>query len=182
MEKRERIRMAHAFVVLRDIYSGGGLDNGVNQALPRRQPSTSWRRGCGMKQEMIDKLSAYDEMGVDRIVANVDFGCDPHETMDSIRYFAEEVMPHFMTDSTSSRLTRRQHFSRIMALPGRRRRTVHSAWRAIRPLQFLRRGHHGPCAAHSRRMARRWRVSCSCGSSSAAEVSHRHWACAAKPR
>ena len=49
----------------------------------------------GMKQEMIDKLAAYDEMGVDRIIMNVNFGCDPHETMDSIQYFAEEVMPHF---------------------------------------------------------------------------------------
>ena len=26
---------------------------------------------------------------------NVNFGCDPHETMDSIQYFAEEVLPHF---------------------------------------------------------------------------------------
>jgi hypothetical protein len=25
----------------------------------------------------------------------VNFGCDPHETLDSIQYFAEEVMPHF---------------------------------------------------------------------------------------
>ena len=48
-----------------------------------------------MKQEMIDKLASYDELGVDRIIMNVNFGCDPNETMDSIQYFAEEVMPHF---------------------------------------------------------------------------------------
>ena len=44
---------------------------------------------------MIDKLSAYDELGVGRIILNVNFGCDPHETLDPIQYFAEEVMPHF---------------------------------------------------------------------------------------
>jgi hypothetical protein len=44
---------------------------------------------------MIDKLSVYDELGVGRIILNVNFGCDPHETLDSIQYFAEEVMPYF---------------------------------------------------------------------------------------
>ena len=49
----------------------------------------------GMKQEMIDKLSLFDELGIDRVILNVNFGCDPHETLDSIQYFAEEVMPQF---------------------------------------------------------------------------------------
>ncbi|MEC7495687.1 MAG: LLM class flavin-dependent oxidoreductase [Pseudomonadota bacterium] len=99
MEKRERIQMAHAFMGrFENVYGGPGLvDNGMVRALPRRQPIDQLAKGLliGMKQEMIDKLSAYDEMGVDRIIMNVNFGCDPHETMDSIRYFAEEVMPHF---------------------------------------------------------------------------------------
>ena len=99
MEKRERIQMAHAFMGrFENVYGGPGLvDNGMVRALPRRQPIDQLAKGLliGMKQEMIDKLSAYDELGVSRIILNVNFGCDPHETLDSIQYFAEEVMPHF---------------------------------------------------------------------------------------
>ena len=99
MEKRERIQMAHAFLGRFDnVHSGPGfVDSGMVRALPRRQPIDRVARSLliGMKQEMIDRLSAYDELGVDRIIMNVNFGCDPHETLDSIQYFAEEVMPHF---------------------------------------------------------------------------------------
>lgn len=99
MEKRERIQMAHAFLGRFDnVYSGPGVvDTGMVRALSRRQPIDQMARSLliGMKQEMIDKLSTYDELCVDRIILNVNFGCDPHETLDSIQYFAEEVMPHF---------------------------------------------------------------------------------------
>jgi hypothetical protein len=33
----------------------------------------------------------------------VNFGCDPHETLDSIQYFAEEVMPHFEDGNLGAR-------------------------------------------------------------------------------
>ena len=99
MEKRERIQMAHAFLGRFDnVHKGPGfVDSGMVRALPRTQPIDQVARSLliGMKQEMIDKLSTYDELGVDRIIMNVNFGCDPHETLDSIQYFAEEVMPHF---------------------------------------------------------------------------------------
>lgn len=99
MEKRERIQMAQAFLGRFDnVHEGAGIvDNGMVRALPRRQPVDQVAKNAliGMKQEMIDKLSVFDEMGIDRIILNVNFGCDPHETLDSIQYFAEEVMPHF---------------------------------------------------------------------------------------
>ena len=99
MEKRERIQMAHTFLGRFDnVHKGPGfVDSGMVRALPRSQPIDQVARSLliGMKQEMIDKLSIYDELGVDRIILNVNFGCDPHETLDSIQYFAEEVMPHF---------------------------------------------------------------------------------------
>ena len=67
------------------------------RALPRSQAMDQVARSLliGMKHEMIDKLAVYDELGVGRVILNVNFGCDPHETLDSIQYFAEEVMPHF---------------------------------------------------------------------------------------
>ena len=77
MEKRERIQMAHAFLGRFDnVHSGPGVvDNGMVRALPRRQPIDQVARSLliGMKQEMIDKLSTYDELGVDRIILNVNF-------------------------------------------------------------------------------------------------------------
>ena len=105
MEKRERMQMAHSFLGrFENVYGGPGfVDNGVVRALPRRQPIDQLAKSLliGMKQEMIDKLSVYDEMGIDRLILNVNFGCDPHETMDSIQYFAEEVMPHFVREDAS---------------------------------------------------------------------------------
>ena len=102
MEKRERIQMAHSFLGRFDnVHEGEGLvDNGMVRGLPRRQPIDQLAKHVliGTKQEMIDKLSVFDEMGIDRTILNVNFGCDPHETLDSIQYFAEEVMPHFANE------------------------------------------------------------------------------------
>ena len=46
-------------------------------------------------QEMIDKLAPYAELGIDRVILNVNFGLDASDTLDAIQCFAEEVMPHF---------------------------------------------------------------------------------------
>ena len=46
-------------------------------------------------QEMIDKLGPYQELGIDRLILNVNFGVDANETLDCIQSFAEDVMPHF---------------------------------------------------------------------------------------
>ena len=107
MEKRERIQMAHAFMGRFEnvmAVRAWSTTDGSRAALPAAHRPAGKGPADTAKQEMIDKLAAYDEMGVDRIIMNVNFGCDPHETMDSIQYFAEEVMPHFAkTGPTSSR-------------------------------------------------------------------------------
>ncbi len=41
-----------------------------------------------------------DEAGVDRFIMNVNFGVEQNEVLESIQCFAEEVMPHFATDSS----------------------------------------------------------------------------------
>ena len=99
MEKRERIQMAQSFLGRFDnVNAGPGLvDNGVVRSLPRRQAADQVAQSLliGRKQEMIYKLSVYDELAVGRVMLTMDFGCDPHETLDSIHYFAEGVMSHF---------------------------------------------------------------------------------------
>ena len=52
---------------------------------------------------MIDKLAPYAELGIDRVILNMNFGLPQTQTMESIQAFAEEVMPHF--DSTPARAT-----------------------------------------------------------------------------
>ena len=106
MEKRERMQMAQSFLgKFENVYRGPGIvDSGMVRQLPRQQPIDQLAKSLliGMKQEMIDKLGPYAEMGVDRMILNVNFGCDPHETLDSIQYFAEEVMPHFADEPNKS--------------------------------------------------------------------------------
>ena len=46
-------------------------------------------------EEMIEQLSVYDEIGIDRMILNMNFGASHEDTMTSIQRFSEEVMPHF---------------------------------------------------------------------------------------
>ncbi len=49
---------------------------------------------CG-KQEMIDRLSVYAELGIDEVLTTSNFGQDEQMTLDMMSRFAEEIMPHF---------------------------------------------------------------------------------------
>jgi hypothetical protein len=40
-------------------------------------------------------LAPYAEAEVDRFMMNINFGVSQTETLESIKLFAEEVMPHF---------------------------------------------------------------------------------------
>ena len=51
--------------------------------------------------EMVDKLAPYAELGIDRMVLNINFGVDQSETLDCIQNFSEEVMPHFLESLAS---------------------------------------------------------------------------------
>ena len=48
-------------------------------------------------QEMIDKLGVYADLGIDRVILNVNFGLAQSETLDTIEMFASDVMPAFQT-------------------------------------------------------------------------------------
>ena len=82
--------------VLRVTLLGTGIPNAQINAF-----GTSTLIEAGAERILIDcgrgtviRLSQLG-LGVGRVILNVNFGCDPHETLDSIQYFAEEVMPHF---------------------------------------------------------------------------------------
>lgn len=82
-----------------NVFTGPGIvKNGMIEPLPRKQTADQLGEGLLIctPQEMIDKLKPYQELGVDRIILNVNFGMTQTETMETIQHFAEEVMPHFI--------------------------------------------------------------------------------------
>jgi alkanesulfonate monooxygenase SsuD/methylene tetrahydromethanopterin reductase-like flavin-dependent oxidoreductase (luciferase family) len=97
----ERRRIAeHAYEYYKsfdNVFGGPGLvDRGVIRPLPRVQTLEELTANllvCG-RQEMIDRLSDYAELGIDAVLATSNFGQEQAWTLDMMSRFAEEVMPH----------------------------------------------------------------------------------------
>jgi len=102
-DKRQKLRIAETYYSRFDnIFTGPGLvDHGMVRPLPREQTIDELADSLLIctTAEMIDKLGPYAELGIDRLIINVNFGVDAEETLDCIHRFAADVMPHF-TDSS----------------------------------------------------------------------------------
>lgn len=98
-DRQAKIETAHRYYSRFDnVFTGAGIvDNGMVRELPRDQTPDELAESLliGDAQELIDKLSPYAEIGIDRVILNPNFGCDAQETLDAIQAFAEDVMPHF---------------------------------------------------------------------------------------
>ena len=107
-EKQERIREAYDYYSRFDnVYTGPGLvDAGMIRPLPRKQSMKELAESLLIctRQEMIDKLAPYAELGIDRLILGPNFGSDPQLTRDALQHFAQDVMP-FFTGSSSARAT-----------------------------------------------------------------------------
>lgn len=81
-----------------NVFTGPGVvEAGMIKPLPRAQTADELGESlliCA-KDEMIEKLGAYAEAGVDRVILNVNFGAEQAETLEMIERFAADVMPHF---------------------------------------------------------------------------------------
>jgi alkanesulfonate monooxygenase SsuD/methylene tetrahydromethanopterin reductase-like flavin-dependent oxidoreductase (luciferase family) len=101
-ERQEKIALADAYFSRFDnVFTGPGIvDNGMVRPLPRAQTIDELAESLLVctPQEMVNQLGVYDDLGIDRVILNLNFGADASETLDCIRSFAQEVMPHF-TDS-----------------------------------------------------------------------------------
>ena len=100
-EKEERIKEAHTYYSRFDnVYTGPGIvENGMIKSLPRNQTIDELAESLLIctKQEMIEKLKPYAELGIDRVILNINFGSNAKKILDSLQRFAEDVMPHFST-------------------------------------------------------------------------------------
>lgn len=81
-----------------NVFGGPGIvDQGIIRPLPRTQTLEELASNilvCG-RDEMIDRLSVYSELGIDEVIATANYGQDDAMTLDMMSAFAEEVMPHF---------------------------------------------------------------------------------------
>ena len=98
-DKREKLEMAYEYYSRFDnVFTGPGkVSHGMIDILPRKQSMEELNESlliCSV-EEMIDKLSPYEEIGIDRLILNMNFGASQKDTMTSIQQFAEKVSPHF---------------------------------------------------------------------------------------
>ena len=107
-ERARKNRAAYNYYCRFDnIYQGPGLvDAGMIRQIPRQQSAEELEKSLLIctPQEMIDKLGPYQELGIDRVIMNMNFGLECQETLDAIQCFAEEVMPHFTQRAAPPRL------------------------------------------------------------------------------
>lgn len=94
-----KIDLAYTYYSCFDnVFTGPGIvEHGMIKPLPRNQTREELAESlliCG-KQEMIDKLSIYSDLGIDRIILNINFGAEHSEMIENVHRIAEEVMPHF---------------------------------------------------------------------------------------
>jgi len=98
-DRAAKTEAAHAYYGRFDnIFTGPGIvDNGMIRPLPREQTIDELAESLLIctPDEMIEKLTPYANLGIDRVILNYNFGTDAQETIESIELFATEVMPHF---------------------------------------------------------------------------------------
>ncbi|SHK40471.1 Flavin-dependent oxidoreductase, luciferase family (includes alkanesulfonate monooxygenase SsuD and methylene tetrahydromethanopterin reductase) [Shimia gijangensis] len=81
-----------------NVFTGPGIvENGLIKELPRKQTRTELDDILliGSPQEIVDKLGAYSDLGLDRLIFSCNFGMSQTETLENLQQFAEEVAPHF---------------------------------------------------------------------------------------
>lgn len=98
-ERDRKITTAHRYYGRFDnVFTGPGIvENGMVAELPCKTPVDELGQSLliGTPQELTDKLAPYAELGIDRVILNLNFGLEAQDTLDAIQCFAEEVMPHF---------------------------------------------------------------------------------------
>jgi alkanesulfonate monooxygenase SsuD/methylene tetrahydromethanopterin reductase-like flavin-dependent oxidoreductase (luciferase family) len=80
-----------------NVFGGPGIvDRGVIRPLPREQ--TPEELGANLliceRDELVERLAAYAELGIDELILSSNFGQPVEETVEMMERFAAEVMPH----------------------------------------------------------------------------------------
>ena len=99
-EKERRYIAEHAYSYYKcfdNVFGGPGIvEKGVIRPLPRTQTLDELSSNILLcrRDEMIDRLSVYAELGIDEVLTTCNFGQEQAMTLDMMSRFAEEVVPH----------------------------------------------------------------------------------------
>ncbi len=98
--RKRHVETAHAYYSRFDnVFTGPGIvDAGMIRPLPRNQTLEELAENiliCS-SNEMVDRLAPYAELGIDRMVFNINFGIDQQQQLECVQVLGEEVMPHFV--------------------------------------------------------------------------------------
>ena len=99
-DRRRHVETANAYYSRFDnVFTGPGIvESGMIRPLPRKQTLEELAENiliCS-PDEMVDRLAPYAELGIDRMVFNINFGVDQKEQLECVQVLGEEVMPHFV--------------------------------------------------------------------------------------
>jgi alkanesulfonate monooxygenase SsuD/methylene tetrahydromethanopterin reductase-like flavin-dependent oxidoreductase (luciferase family) len=90
-----------------NVFTGPGIvEQGAIKALPLTQSKEELRESLLIctASEMIDRLKAYEELGVDELIMNGNIGHTNQESLDALERFAADVMPSFSTAMRGGRI------------------------------------------------------------------------------
>jgi hypothetical protein len=92
------VDLAHTYYASFDnVFGGPGIvDRGIIRPLPRTQTADELGQNILIcqKEEMIDRLSHYANLGIDEVIVTSIFGQENSRTLDMMSGFAAEVMPN----------------------------------------------------------------------------------------
>jgi alkanesulfonate monooxygenase SsuD/methylene tetrahydromethanopterin reductase-like flavin-dependent oxidoreductase (luciferase family) len=105
---RRKLEYAHEYYGrFHNVFSGPGLvENGAIRSLPLAQTREELRQGLLIctASEMVDRLKAYEALGIDELIMNVNIGHSNEECLESLERFAAEVMPAFQPEPGRARI------------------------------------------------------------------------------
>jgi alkanesulfonate monooxygenase SsuD/methylene tetrahydromethanopterin reductase-like flavin-dependent oxidoreductase (luciferase family) len=99
-DARHKLDLAYDYYGrFQNVFTGPGIvEHGAIKALPLKQTKEGLRESLLIctASEMIDRLKAYEELGVDELIMNVNVGHGNDESLEALQRFAEDVMPSFV--------------------------------------------------------------------------------------
>lgn len=106
-DARRKIEFAHEYYGrFFNVFGGPGLvEHGAIRQLPLAQSKEALRESLLIctADEMIERLKAYEELGIDELIMNVNIGHSNAECLESLERFGADVLPAFATQRAAAR-------------------------------------------------------------------------------
>lgn len=98
-DARHKLALAYDYYGrFHNVFTGPGIvEHGAIRALPLNQSTEEFRQSILIctAPEMVDRLKAYESLGIDDFIMNVNIGHSQQESMEALERFGADVMPHF---------------------------------------------------------------------------------------